>query len=297
MLRKPHLRLIAGHSIRHGIRGGAGLVSMLLTLVLGLTLASIVISPLEETEKLADRMNLSDAEKARVTDEMTREITQMTRKVIDWAMDPSPEQLDYLTVDHPAAVSAILGLLFLITPLLACLGGFNQTSGDIASRGLRFLLIRTERPNIFLGRFLGTFVFTAVVFAGLYVIVGIYMAVKIPAYSPSDMLLWLAQGYLRMLVFALPYVALCSWISASIDSPFGSLVIALLIAYMFPLLVMMAGNINEHAKYLQYATPWGFKYWLLMPIGPQLFGGIAIMLGFAALTLFAGFRHFSKRDL
>jgi hypothetical protein len=75
------------------------------------------------------------------------------------------------------------------------------------------------------------------------------------------------------------------------------LVIALLVSYMFPMMVGMAGNINSGAHYLQYLTPWGFKYWLLCPPGPQLFGGIAIMVGFSSIFVFLGLRNFSKRDL
>jgi ABC-type transport system involved in multi-copper enzyme maturation permease subunit len=293
MLRKPHLRLIAGHSVRHGIRGGAGLISLLLTLVLGLVLASVVISPLEQTEKLAAEHGGT----ADMTARMNAEVIAVTRKAIDWAVSPSPDQLDYLTQDHPAVVSAILVLLFLVTPLLACLGGFNQTAGDIGTRGLRFLLIRTERPNIFLGRFLGTFAFSALTFLGLFAILALYMGLRVHVHPTGDMMLWLAQGYLRLIVFSLPYIALCALVSCSIDSSFGSLVIALLVVYLLPLMISIASGINDAARYGQYVTPWGYKWWLLAPVGPELLGGIAVMLGFTAVFITAGLKHFSTRDL
>jgi len=293
MLRKPHLRLIAGHSVRHGIRGGAGLVSLFLTLVLGLVLASVVIAPLEQTEKLA----ASRGDSAEVTARVNAEVITITRKAIDWAVSPSSDQLDYLTRDHPAVVSAILVLLFLVTPLLACLGGFNQTSGDIASKGLRFLLIRTERANIFVGRFIGTFLFAAVTFAGLFIILGLYMALRVHVHPPGEMMLWLAQGYLRLVVFSLPYIALCAWVSCAIDSPFASLVLALLVAYLLPMMIGIASGINDAARYAQYVTPWGYKWWLLAPVGPELLGGVAVMVGFAAVFVAAGLKYFSVRDL
>lgn len=292
MLRKPHLNLIASHAVRHGIRGGAGLISLLLTLVVGLVLASIVIAPLEQTEKRA--ANHGTAE---VSARLNAEVIAVTRKAIDWAVSPSPEQLDYLTQDHPAVVSAILVLLFLVTPLLSCLGGFNQTSGDIGTRGLRFLLIRTERPNIFAGRLIGTFAFGALTYLALFAILAIYMALRVHVHPAGDMMVWLAQGYLRLVAFALPYFALCALVSCAIDSAFGSLVIALLVVYVLPLMIGIAGGINEYARYAQYATPWGYKWWLLAPVGGQLFGGIAIMLGFTAVFTAVGLKYFSARDL
>lgn len=298
MLRTPHLKLIAGHSVRHGIRGGAGLIALLLTLILGLSLASVVISPLEAIDQSANefsnRGELSDADRAM----MKQSVVTATRKAIDWALEPSPEQLEYLTYEHPAAVSAILVLLLVVTPLLSCLGGFNQTSGDIASKGLRFLLIRTERPNIFIGRFIGTYLFSAAVYLALFAILAIYMAIKVKVHPAGEMVTWLLSGYLRILLLSLPYIAMCALVSCSIDSAFGSLTISLLIAYMIPLLLKMGSNINAKVGYLQFMTPWGWKYWLLSsPLSGRFLGGTAVMFGFTAIFVFLGYKHFSKRDL
>jgi ABC-2 type transport system permease protein len=293
MLRKPHVQLIAGHSVRHGIRGGAGLMAVIFTMFAGLILASVIVSRLEAAQReVAARGNTPEMVSA-----LKISAVESARKAIDWAVSPSPDQLDYLTNDKPAVVSAIVVLLFLFTPLLACLGGFNQTSGDIASKGLRFLLIRTERPNIFIGRFIGTFLFTALAFLGLFALLAIYMSVKVHVHEPGEMIGWLLLSYLRLVVFALPYVALCSLISCAISSPFGSLAISLLVACMFPVVIAIAAASNDNVQYAQYATPWGFRWWLLEPVGGQLFGGIAIMLGFTAVFLFAGLKYFSARDL
>lgn len=297
MLRKPHLQLIASHAVRHGIRGGAGLIALLFTMLIGLVLASVVISPLEQAERMSSEMAERGEDSAILKASVNDEVIRLTRRAIDWAVSPSPDQLDYMTKDHPAVVSAILVLLFLVTPLLACLGGFNQTSGDIGSKGLRYLLIRTERPNIFLGRFIGTFLFSAATFAGLFAVLALYMSFKVNVHEPGEMVAWLAQSYLRLLAFALPYVALCALVSCAIDSSFGSLVIALLVVYLLPGVIVLAGNMNEYAHYGQYVTPWGYRWWLLEPPGAQLIGGIAVMFGFTAVFLAAGLRYFSARDL
>jgi ABC-type transport system involved in multi-copper enzyme maturation permease subunit len=303
MIRKPHLRLIASHSVRHGIRGGAGLVAVFLTLVVGLVLSGIVLDPLstidDQVDRTAARMHeqISDADRARIHDEITASVIKVGGKAINWAIEPSDNTLDYLTVERPVIISAILVLLMLVTPFLACLAGFNQTAGDISTKGLRFILIRTERPNIFIGRFLGTYVFMALVFLLLFIIVGVYTGLKVHVHPTGEMIAWLFQGYLRLMLLGLPYIALCAFVSCAIDSAFGSLCIALLIAYFVPLLVSVGSGINAGVKYLGYITPWGFKYWLLEPFGLKFLGGIAAMLGFTVLLLWAGLRHFSKRDL
>jgi ABC-2 type transport system permease protein len=307
MIRQAHLKLIGAHSLRHGIRGGAGLVSIALTLLVGLGLAQCAIGPLESINKGLDRAEqameeehgktISTEQRAIAQEKLNSQVIGVAGKAINWAIEPSESQLDYLVHEKPAMVSALLVLMFLATPFFACLGGFNQTSGDIGTKGLRFLLLRTERPNIFIGRFIGTFLFSAAVNLLLFAILALYMAAKVKVHSPGDMVMWTMQGYLRMMILTLPYIALCAWISSAIDSPFASLFISLMLVYMIPIFIGQAANLNEAIGYGQYVTPWGFKYWLLEPLGGKFFGGVAVMFGFTALFLKLGISGFGKRDL
>jgi len=306
MIRQVHLKLIAAHSLRHAVRGGAGLVSIALTLLVGLGLAQCAIGPLEMVNKDLDRAEkamerdgqaISADQRAAAQEKLNAGVITAAGKAINWAIEPSDSQLEYLVKEKPAMVSALLVLLFLATPFFACLGGFNQTSGDIGSKGLRFLLLRTERPNIFIGRFIGTFLFSACVNLLLFLILAIYMAAKVKVHSPGDMFLWTMQGYVRMMIFTLPYIALCAWISSAIDSPFLSLFASLMLVYLIPIFIGIASSSESAISYGQYITPWGFKYWLLEPLGPKFFGGIAAMLGFTGLFMWMGLSGFGKRDL
>jgi len=300
MLRKLHLSLIARHSIRHGIRGGAGLVALFTTLVLGLGLSECVLRPVEEARQLDSRMfdHVDEGQKDMIRLQAKGAVIKAGRKAIDWAVDPSPDQLDYLTTDKPVIVSAILVLLLLVTPFLSCLAGFNQTAGDISTKGLRFLLIRTERPNIFFGRFIGTYFFSVAVYALLFTVLTLYCALRVDVHPAGDMALWFIQGFFRLAIFSLPYIALCALVSCAIDSSFGALVISLLLAYIVPLLVTIGSAATPAIRYGQYLTPWGFKYWLFQPVASaQLWGGIGAMCAFTAGVLWLGNRYFSKRDL
>lgn len=302
MLRKEHLSLIARHSLKHGIRGGAGLVSIALTLLVGLFLAQCAVGPLERVDKSVDQAadrtpGIDKDQRTFAKQKANEQIVKIAVKGMEMAMDPSSDQLTYLTEEKPAMISVMLVLLFLATPLFACLGGFNQTAGDIGSKGLRFLLFRTERANIFWGRFFGTLGFTALVNLLLFLILAIYIAAKIKVHPTGDMMLWMAQGYLRMMIFTLPYVALCAWISSAMESAFGALAISLLVAFFLPLFLGVAGSFEDVVKNAQYVTPWGWKYFLLEPMGGKFLAGLAAMFGFSAIFLFLGHRNFTRRDL
>lgn len=298
MLRPPHLNLIAKHSARHSLRGGAGLIAILATLVIGLVLASIVLSPLDRVnQELARHSEIDAATAKEVKAQAEADVIKLAGKTLGWVMDVSPEQASYLTSDKPAMVSAVLVLLMIFAPLFACLAGFNQTSGDIGSKGLRYLLIRTERSNIFLGRFIGTAILMAVVYAALFVILGLYIGLKVHVHPTGAMMAWLAGGYLRILVFSLPYIALCAWISSSIDTPFGALVLAILFAYVLPILVLIGRASADGAKYVDYIVPWGYKWWLFSESPAMVAAGTAVMLAFTGALVWVGHWRFTKRDL
>jgi ABC-type transport system involved in multi-copper enzyme maturation permease subunit len=309
MLRSAHLKLIAGHSVRHGIRGGAGLVSLALTLLIGLVLAYIVVAPLESIDQRIEQTDrqlsamggkaLTDAQKAEAHAQINEEVKKIAGKAIDFVVDPDEAQSDFLTQQKPAIISAILVLLCLVTPLFSCLAGFNQTAGDIATKGLRFLLIRTERPNIFLGRFIGTYLFTCAVNLALMLILSIYLAASVKVHAPGEMVLWMLGGYVRIQLLVLPYIAICALVSAAIDSGFASLVVALMLSYLFPLLVLLGSRMGSpKIAYGQYLTPWGYKYWLLQPVTSiEFWGGALVMCAFTAGVLWLGLSSFKKRDL
>ena len=298
MLRRRHLELFARHSVRHGVRGGAGLIAIFATLLVGLVMASLVITPLEALDKQIQSHGELDSAQVQQVQEQTREdVMKVAKKAMGWAIGASDAQVDYLTTDKPALISAILILLMVVTPLFACLGAFNQTSGDNATRGLRFLLIRTERPNIFVGRFIGTLLFMAAVFALLFAVLGIYILAKIHVHPPGAMAAWLVGGYFRMLLFAMPYIAMCAWLSGAIDSPFGSLVLSLTVAYVWPLFVAIGAGQNHAFGYLGYLTPWSFKWWLFSERAWMVGVAAIVMLAFTALLVWFGLSRFKKRDL
>ena len=271
-----HLRLISLYAVRHAVRGGSGLVFLLVTLLFGLAAAQIILSPVE----------MMMVQAAKDGHEMDREealasIVELGRPVVRWAIGgklqtedpkaplntgtvtgepgrprPGPHQTHqtlsaatespierwttFLVTDRPALLSAILLILIFGMPLTVPLVAFNQVSGDVQSRGLRYLLVRTERANIFFGRFLGTAIFTIAVTAFLVATITLYLGLRIQIYPGGVLAAWGLRGVLVLAVLVLPYIALCSWVSASIDSPFLSLLTTSLVIGAVPLFAWIA---------------------------------------------------------
>ncbi len=296
-LRLSQVKLIAGYSMRFALRTGGGIVSLLVVGLAALIVAQIFIQPVEELMRNSPAMGHTEQSTA----EFVAEVAESDEFVgaVEWFTDSGQEQVEYMLRDQPALLSLIWLVLLMLFPTLTCFSAFNQTSGDIGNRGLRYVLIRTERPNIFFGRFVGTVLFSAISIAGVMLLISLYIGLKLQVYAAGDILIWTIQGGAALIFISLPYIALCAWFSCLIDAPFGALAICLLMV-LFPVgLLKAANNIALKGKedWLELLTPWGWKYDLLSgDVGTRLIA-IAVMLGFTALFLALGMRSFAKRDL
>lgn len=308
-----HLKLISTYAARYAIRGGTGLVFVILALSCGLLMAHFILSPVEQVKEKnrAEGLEMKD-------EDIVKNLIDIARPVVVWVIggasskDASEEGMpdtkdengtsatewaSYLLDEKPALLSAVLLLMLFASPFLVALGAFNQFSGDVQTKGLRYQLLRTERTNIFFGRFLGTALYTVLVMALLISIIVLYLGLKINIYGWGALIVWSLRGLLALGIVCLPYVALCSWMSSMIDSPFGSLTINTLIVGAVPLFAFLGKNTWEPVAYVNYALPWGVQNYLLHPSTGSFLGAIAACCGYTLVFLFLGHRYFVKRDL
>lgn len=303
-----HVKLIASYSARHSVRGGIGLVFLLLSLTFGLLVAHIMMQPVEMVAReIGNRANAGRAED--VTKDVLAEITRRTKPVVSWMLstkkkqsltDADPEAdrwAAFLLDERPAMLSAIFLILLFGWPFIVSFGAFDLYAGDISSRQLRYQLLRVDRGSIFFGRLLGLLITFVLVLVLLGVTMTTYMGVKLPMYSWSSLIGWAAYGTCAIAIVSLPYIALCGWISAAVGSSFGSLSINSVIIGGVPLVATLGKMQFEQAGYLLYALPWGFQTRLFHHDPTQVALAVAGCLLLTALFLWLGYRKFTTRDL
>jgi len=320
-----HIRLICVYWCRHAVRSGSGLVYLMIALVFGLSVAHILIMPVEQL-MLRQKREMGRTDPQAVEDLIVgvgRPITQwvlglrsMQEIAQQNAMAP-PSGADersetgsareetggydswtnFLLEEKPALLSAILLVMLFGMPFVIPFLAFNQVSGDVQSRGLRYLLLRTERRHIYFGRFLGVALFSTLVMALIVMTIVLYLAMKIRIYPALALLSWAGQGFLALAILMLPYIAVCSLISASVDSPFLSLVLAKLAIAGVLLLAVLGGLAWKPAEYLLYLLPWGWQNHLLHPEpGHWLVAALACLV-YTSVFLLLGYVRFARRDL
>jgi len=271
-----HIRLISLYWSRYAVRSGSGLVYLMIALVFGLSVVE------ESAMQQGPYMNNPD------NSSMTGEEQN------DPDFDP---WTSFLLEEKPALLSAIFLVLLFGMPFVISFLAYNQVSGDIQSHGLRYLLLRTERSNIYFGRFVGTVVFSTVVMAIIVATITLYLGAKTRIYPPMALIGWAAWGFLALAILMVPYIAVCSMISASVDSPFLSLVLAKLIIAGTLILALVGGIAWKPAKYLLYSLPWGLQSHLLHPAPTHWLGAALACMAYTAVFLMLGYYRFEKRDI
>lgn len=292
-----HVRLVAASWMRFSMRTGGGLMAIFLVLMSGLTVAHLFITPVEKVIEQAPEHGHTESEAAAQIAQIAQrpEIVDLVKNVTDQDED----EVAYLLRDQPALLSVIWLILLMLFPFVTALGAFNQTAGDIGSKGLRYLLLRTSRTNVYVGRSLGTLYFSAASLLLLLVLVLMYVGLKLRLYEFSALLGSGSTAFFALLFLCLPYIALCGWLSSLFESAFGSLAVCLVAVggpiLLFKLLDTLA--VAFDLGWLLRLLPWGWKYDLLSgEIGTRLLA-YGVMLGFTALFFFLGMRHFRRRDL
>lgn len=322
-----HIRLISLYWSRFAVRSGSGLVYLLVALVFGLSVAHILIMPVEQLiiqqeremgaadpqfvrnsiigiggpiaqwilgQKTMGELVEQSAERQRASMRGPMEITETETQQDEYEFDP---WTSFLLEEKPALLSAILLVLLFGMPFVISFLAYNQVSGDIQSLGLRYLLLRTERSNIYFGRFIGTVISSTVVTAIIVATITFYLGARIRIYSAMALIGWATCGFLALSILMVPYIALCSLLSASVRSPFLSLVLAKVIIAGTLILALAGGIAWKPARYLLYALPWGWQSQLLHPAPSHWIGAVLGCLAYAAVFLMLGYYRFEKRDL
>lgn len=315
-----HVRLISQYWTRFAVRSGSGLVYLMIVLTYGLSVAHMLISPVEllmvrqEQEmghrdpnaiqeaimalgKPVAKFVLGNKSLGQVAQEASQQPMMMGPPKLQEDQSDTEQWAEFLLEDRPALLSAIFLILVFGLPFAISFLAFNQISGDVQSRGLRYLLLRTERNNIFLGRFLGTALFSTGVIAFLILTIVLYLGLKTGLYPAKDLLIWSIQGFYAVSILMLPYIAVCAMISASVNSPFLSLVLAKLVIAGTLLFAMLGRLAWEPLKYVKFLLPWGWQNHLLHPSVVHWGCAGLACLAYTAVFLLLGCRRFERRDL
>jgi ABC-2 type transport system permease protein len=205
----------------------------------------------------------------------------------------------------PLLVPLVFRLTLVFLPLYVALLGFDQLSSEVGSRSVRYLVVRSRRSSIVLGKFAAQALVLAalvgVVVGGLFLAAGLRADIADPpAYAAVAARFWAAGTSL-----ALAYLALTTLASGITSTPAGSLFtnLGFLLAFWALDLVGSRGEIQHRmtgqaswSEPLKWLSPSAYTSGLLGPSSATLTSMVAYTC-FAAVFLAGAWAIFRVRDV
>jgi ABC-type transport system involved in multi-copper enzyme maturation permease subunit len=216
-----------------------------------------------------------------------------------WIGGDEVERLWGLVTDHPPVMVGYFVVALALTALFAMLAAMDQTASDISSRHLRFLLLRTDRASIYVGKTLATYLFfgTAMGVVTLVVIFVVLASGGSPGFTTGDIVGYALRIYVTVMLYALPFVTFVGLCSAMV----GHAMIAAVVAFGTWLFLAVASGIGALAiremGHLSLLFPTAFKYHLVFDDASRVLPALLHQLILGAVFFMAGLTLFRRRDV
>ena len=199
----------------------------------------------------------------------------------------------------PPVVEGVFKVNLFFLPVYVMLMGFDQISGEVGPRSIRYVTLRARLSSLLLGKFL----MQASLLVGLVLVidVGIFLYARYahPNFTLAAMALNLVKVWMATLVFALAYVALTTFCSSLFRASGLSLVFnfCLIVGFLLMELVGRYYQGKSFLEYLRFLTPSYYSTDLLSTVLSEFGRSALAYASFTLLFLGGAYAVLRARDL
>ena len=244
------------------------------------------------------------------SEEAAREaLAQGRRSMLGFLFSEDQAMLEALS-QVPMVVLVVFKLTLFFLPVYVALMGFDQLSGELETKSIRYLTVRARRSSVLFGKFLAqASILLALV---LLVDLGIFVFARLTNadFALGQLLPALLKFWVAAIVFSLAYVAMTTLCSTLFRTPAVSLIFNFILLFGFWLMEAIGSRARMHnliadqeggsktpLEVVRFFTPSNYAADLLHP-GLAEFGTSAgAYVCFAAVFLAAAFLVLRRRDL
>jgi ABC-type transport system involved in multi-copper enzyme maturation permease subunit len=273
------VRFVAQRELRKSFRSAKGIVLLILSL-LGGTAVTLLLAWVQQLkrEKLAG---------------ITPEAMEAAREsaMTEAFGDPATGKM---LAHTPEVLLAVFFITIWLTPLLISLLGFDNVSGDLQHKTVRYWTLRTRRASYMIGKWLGVWTTVSAITLTMHAVIWVVCIVRGEAPAAT------ALGWgLRLWVITLPISAVWCAITTFVSSLFKTPILALLatFAVFFVLWVTFLLGLRFDVRALTYVYPNTYDGFLINTRVDRWMTGLAACIGMTALYVAASSYIFTKRDV
>ncbi len=209
----------------------------------------------------------------------------------------SPEAWRFLECERPVVMSVFFLIALFVVPFLVVLLSFNQVSGYLHRKSIRYILPKTGRLELYLGLFLSNLKFFTVVSGAVTLAVTLGWLIVGRNLAFGTVLLFSIRIFVALWLSAVPLIAFMSMIAAMFGRPIVSFFVGFFGYLGLDIVAGLAVRSTEYAKVLFYVLPLEAKYWFAYPSFGRFLGAAVLMLVYTAAYLAIGWAFLRRRNV
>jgi ABC-type transport system involved in multi-copper enzyme maturation permease subunit len=285
------IRLLVGRELRRSVRSAKGIALGALTL-LGAFVASLVCVWAEGSDRAS-----ANAASTQAYVELKRDI--LTKATGDASFAA------YLA-NIPTSLLVFLKITVWLSPLLVALLGFDNVSGELQHRSVRFWTVRSRRASYLTAKLLALWVLVGLLTLVLNLLAGTVALVR-GYVAPLELVSWGLRLWFVAFVIAGAWSAMATFVSSCFKTP----IVALLTTFatFFASWILGAGAYISRSKHFldtgiargmlwyEYFYPNAYDSLLLAPEATKVLTALGIIVAFVCVTCAAGSILFQRRDI
>ncbi len=297
--------------IGRALKGGRVIVLLILFLLftgLALTIVGWINHTInQQVSQAASAAGQADSE---ATD---KQAIEGRKKFLSTFFTDDDQLLEWLSA-MPLVLFVVFKLTMVFAPLFIALMSFDQISGEIGPKSIRYLVVRVKRSSILIGKFLAQTTLASALLVLCTTIIVVVAKLLNDDFAFGAAVLVGLKLCAVVIVFALAYLGLSSLCSAVTRQSGVSLVLNVILLFVIWAMAFI-GNMprlpGEEAAfgsfaslkpesawgYVRFGSVWNFGQDLLHPEPARFLSAALVHFGFA--LLFLGLAHLAlrRRDL
>lgn len=220
-----------------------------------------------------------------------------TVAVFAWFVGNKPDVIKFLVLDRPPVMSLYFLGCLLGMPILVLFLSFNQISGYVSRRTIRYIIPKTGRLELYLGLFTSNLLFFTVVSGALAAVMTVGWALVAKDVGASTVILYSLRIFLSVWLSSVPLIAFMSMIAALTGSPVATMFLGLGAYGVIDIAGWYLTKQTEWGVILHYLLPLEAKYWFAYPGVGRYLGAAALMAVYTGAYLALGWAFLRRRDL
>jgi ABC-type transport system involved in multi-copper enzyme maturation permease subunit len=214
--------------------------------------------------------------------------------------------LAHFVATCPPALMLLFKGTLVCAPFVILLIGFDQISGDIQHRAIRYIAGRSRRETIVVGKVLGLWGVVAALVLALNLVVWIFTVAQGTG-TVGEVLLWGPRVWLVTVLACLPWVGLISLVSSMFRTPTVALFVAAPVFFVLwttdtvlEIINAYVMRVSQHpssAASIRWALPWRYQELLMLPDIAKVLGGVGGSLAWGAVMVAITTLILKRRDV